>query len=84
MWWGHGFNWGWMIFGGLMMLAFWGIFVALIVLAVRSVFGSARSISSTDSSTSGHNTALDILKERYARGEISKTEYEAIRDDLKT
>lgn len=82
MWWGHGFSWGWMIFGGLMMLAFWGIFIALIVLAVRGFFGSAQPVESAGSSTSTPNTALNILKERYARGEISKTEYEAMRDDL--
>jgi hypothetical protein len=29
-----------------------------------------------------HSTALDILKERYARGEITKAEYDEMRRDL--
>jgi putative membrane protein len=38
-------------------------------------FGEAQSGRDTDS-------ALDILKKRYARGEITKEEYEQIKNDL--
>lgn len=85
MWWTDGFSWGWMmIFGGLMMILFWGGLIALVVVAVRTFSGTRQSTDSAGSSTSPANTALNILKERYARGEISKTEYEEIRDNLKT
>ncbi len=70
MWFGHGFGWVGLIFGGLMMLLFWGGLIALVVLAVRAF------------STSGVRTALEIAKMRYARGEIGKTEYEEMRQDL--
>jgi len=40
MWWGSGFGWGWMIFGSLMMLLFWGGLIALVVLAVRAFTGA--------------------------------------------
>ena len=79
MWWGHGFSWGWMLFGGLMMLLFWGGLIALVVLVVRGLSGPTNAANSSSSEATS-NTALDILKERYARGEITKTEYEEMRD----
>ena len=79
MWWGQGFSWGWMLFGSLLMLLFWGGIIALIVLAVRGLFGTGTT-NSTQVNTS--SSALRILKERYARGEISREEYEDMRRDL--
>ena len=84
MWWTDGFSWGWMmIFGSLMMILFWGGLIALVVVAVRAFSGAGQSTGSADSPTSTDNTALNILKERYARGEISKAEFEEMRDNLK-
>ncbi|MFQ5419502.1 MAG: SHOCT domain-containing protein [Anaerolineae bacterium] len=84
MMWPHmsSFGWGGWLFGGLMMLLFWGGLILLIVLVVR---GFARS--GNHSQNQVVNTpvnALDILKNRYARGEISKEEFETIRHDLET
>lgn len=56
------------MFGGLMMLLFWGAIIALIVFAVRGF--SARSASD------GKPDAAEILRERYAKGEIDDDEYE--------
>jgi putative membrane protein len=76
--WGmHPMTWMWGAWGlGMlvMMLAFWGFVIAGIVLAIRW-FATGRS-TSTD-------RALDILRERYARGEINKDEFEAKRKDLR-
>ncbi len=63
MWYGAG-GW-WMFFS---MLLFWGGLIALIVWAVRA--GSDRP------HRSGRNRALEILEERYARGEIDHDEFE--------
>ncbi|MFQ5614740.1 MAG: SHOCT domain-containing protein [Anaerolineae bacterium] len=82
MWWGHGFSWGWMLFGGLMMLLFWGGLFALLVLAVRAFAGGGPSTSSGGSAPSRPDTALNILKERYARGEISRADFEEMREVL--
>lgn len=70
-WWHMGWGFGPMMFGGLMMLVFWGAIILLIVLLVRWLAlgdGSPRQPP--------RPTALDILQERFARGEIDKQEYE--------
>jgi putative membrane protein len=64
MMWGGGFG----MFGGLMMLLFWGAIIALIVLAVRGF--------SAGSGSAGKSDAAEILRERYAKGEIDDEEFE--------
>ena len=64
-------------FGGLhliLTIAFWAALVLLIV----GLFSKPASIAAQDDS------ALDILNQRYARGEISKTDYDAMRRDLES
>lgn len=80
MWWGHGFGWEWMLIGSLMMLLFWGGLIAAIIVAIRAFTGAGSTPSSEQASTGGK--ALSILKERYARGEIGRAEYEEMRRDL--
>lgn len=70
MWGGWGWGgWGWfpgMLLGPLMMLIFIGGTVALVVWLVRG-FGHVDHRGSA---------ALDILEQRFARGEIDKAEFE--------
>ena len=73
---GHG--WGWIGVGAVHMLLFWGLIILAIVALVRFLS------SSTTSDDNRHRTPLDILKERYARGEIDKEEFEAKKRDLET
>ncbi|HLC02930.1 MAG TPA: SHOCT domain-containing protein [Anaerolineales bacterium] len=84
MWWGDGYSWGWMIFGGVMMILFWGGLIALAVVVIRGFTGVGFRSSGGGGSGLGDNSALEILKERYARGEISKSEYEEMRRDIST
>jgi putative membrane protein len=68
----HMWEGGWMfLYGPLMMVAFVAAVVAVIVLLVRWL-GDHRSAGHAPTG----NDALDILKERFARGEIDKEEYE--------
>jgi len=62
-------GWGGMIFGPIFMLAVLGLFVVLIVWLVRWMSGD-----SADRTGSG-DSALAVLKERFARGEIDKDEF---------
>ena len=74
MWYMHeGMGW-WTVFGGLWMVIFWGGLIALIV------WGIAK-LSRRDSTTTRHDS-LDIARERYAKGEISRKEFEQLRKDL--
>ncbi len=79
--WHYGGDWGWghMIFGGLMMILFWGGIILVIVLAVRWLGG--RSSQRAEPQLPGKR-ALDILQERFARGEIDKEEFEERRRTL--
>lgn len=71
--WGDGYGWSMMGYGT--MFIFWILAIVLIVLAVRWAMDR-------DGKRSNGNTALDILKERLARGEIEPAEYEERRKVL--
>ena len=66
--WGGGWH-GWFI-GPIMMMLFLVIAVALVVFFMR------RADSGPTTRDPSQNSPLDILKERFARGEIDKTEFE--------
>ncbi len=68
--WGHG--WGGMIFGPLMMIVFIALTVAVVVLVVRWLGGAGGG----PAQGSKPKAALEILEERFARGEIDKDEFE--------
>lgn len=70
--WGAGNMMGW-FGGGIMMIVFWGLFIALMVWIVREVGGRR---------THPNSQALEILKERYAKGEMSKEEFESKKRDI--
>ena len=75
MWcWDQGIT-GWGIFSIVMMAVFWVVVIALIVWGIKRSNQKTVFVSNAGSS-------IDIAKDRYARGEISKQEYEQIKRDL--
>ncbi len=74
--WGN-YGWGWGMgfgFGWLFMIIFWVFVVLCIVYFVRMIAGGGKR--------EDKETAMDILKKRYAKGEITKEEFEKMKDDL--
>jgi putative membrane protein len=79
--WGWGMHPMWGMWGAwgigmmLMMLVFWSVVIVGLVLGIRWLVSQGKEPRSAD-------TALDILRQRYARGDISKEEFDAKRRDL--
>jgi len=76
--WGDSWNnFSW--FGGIMMIVFVVLTILIIVWLVQYLGGSA---SSSSRNHVQEKTALEILHERYAKGEIKKDEFEEKKKDL--
>jgi putative membrane protein len=82
---GGWFGIAWGIVGTLIGLSFLFIFIWIIVWFARSIGWMSRGYrySSRNRWTCwDHDDALEILRERYARGEITKEQYDKMREDL--
>ncbi len=63
---------GWWIVMAVMMVLFWGAMIAVVIWGIRQFTGHQRR----------DRSPLDIARERLARGEITKEEFDRIRGDL--
>lgn len=70
--WGD-YGWG-MGLGWLFMIIFWGLVIFGIAYLIQNI---AKGTKKED-----QESPVEILKKRYAKGEITKEEFERMRDDL--
>jgi putative membrane protein len=68
--WGMGFG-----FGLFTIIIFLALLILGIVYLVKMIAGSPKKGDKEE-------TAIDVLKKRYAKGEISKEEFDKIKDDI--
>ncbi len=71
-------GWGWwMPFHGILSLLILVLVIAALVALVRSIWGGGHGIHRR-----GRSVGLDVLDERYAKGEINRDEYMQKKRDL--
>jgi putative membrane protein len=70
--WGPGMMWG---TGWIFMIILWGLFIVGLIFFIRYLIGATKT-------SRGEESPLDILKKRYARGEINREEFEQKKRDL--
>ena len=71
MWDWNGWMWGWPLLHGLWSLIYLALIVVVIVVIIRAV-----------GRTGQRSSALTLLEERYAKGEIDRNEYLEKKKDL--
>ncbi len=77
--WGMHMMWGsWGIGMMILMVLFWALVIVAIVFLIRWLTTAGPS-GTSGATTQGSESALDILKKRYARGEIDRQEFEEMR-----
>lgn len=73
MWHGlEGIGWGWIGLGFLHMAVFWVIVILVLGGLLRWLTGKSP----------GEASAMDILKARYARGDLTREEFERMKRDI--
>lgn len=73
-------EWGWI--APILTLIFWvGLLAALTVVVIWAI-RRARAGAAAAAHTPGQATAKEILQDRYARGEISREQYELIKQAI--
>ena len=68
-------------FGGAMVSVFFWIAILFLIVTLFRSFGKHRDEEQTEE-TNDKDTALQILRERYAKGEVTKRQFQDMKKDL--
>ena len=81
---GNGYGYGHHLFGfgGLWMIILWIVIIVGAVIVIKALLDRGGSGSKTHPPPDRGDTALDILKKRYAAGEIDREEFERRKKDI--
>lgn len=79
-----GLAWLWMLFGVVFVLALLVLVVVAVVWLARDFGGSGRVQAGPSANRAAPGSARETLDLRYARGEISREDYQQARRDLDT
>jgi len=72
-------GYGFPLMGGLAMLVFWALVIGGVIWVVQT---ATRKSVQTDASTAGAELPLEILKRRYAAGEITQKQFDEMKHNL--
>jgi len=73
---GYGMGWGWMV-GSIMMVVFWALVIIGIVALVKVMMARSGASQSRNA-----EIPLEILRRRYAAGDLTKEQFEAMKKDV--
>jgi putative membrane protein len=68
-------GYGWPILGWVFMILFWAALILAVIWLYKQVRGPEKAPAALE-------TPLDVLKKRYAAGEISKEQFDAMKKDI--
>ncbi len=75
--WWYGAGWGWMAMGWVMMVVLWALAVVGVVALVRAMDARRTTGESTRA-----DAPIEILRRRYAAGELTKEQFEQMKRDV--
>jgi putative membrane protein len=81
MMWGYGLSWGGMLLSSVIWIALLAVFAWAII---RWVNGKMANTTPLTTSTPSGPSALEIVRQRYARGEIDAATFEQMRERLES
>ena len=75
--WGQGYGMG------LWVFILWALIIGVVAVVIYVLLNSRKHNQGSSANNLRQGNAVDMIKERYAKGEISREEYTQMMEDLK-